>query len=181
MGLLDKIGRALVEEIPTTKEVQLEEFNTDIYTEDVDANIEGVGLESLVDDVYANNNLFDTTHSIFKVEELIKSLPKEMVTETKRDSVLAILSSFGLTSMEVIEDGDKRIGILQGALEKITAECTQTIDKDKEHIEELKKQIATLEGEISDNLEQIKTAREFITKETERVKSLIGFIEGGSN
>lgn len=180
MGLLDKIGRALVEEVPTTKDIQIEELDTDLYVEDVDANVSEVNLDSLVDDIYANNNLFDMTRSIFKVEELIESLPKEMVTETKRASVLSILSSFGLTSMEVIEDGGKRIGTLQSALEKMVDERTQSIDEELDQIEELKKQIATLEGEISDNQNQIKISKEVITREIERIKYLVEFI-GGEN
>ena len=109
MGLLTKLG--LVEEVPTNNyDEAVEEYS---YEEEiVEAELESVNTETLIDDIYAQNNLADKSRSIFKVEELISSLPKEMVTETKRNSVLAILGSFNLTAIDVVTDGEERVKIL---------------------------------------------------------------------
>ena len=101
MGLLKSIGKAFVEEVPNEK--ILEENFTDYKEETVEVELDNVNTNTLIDDIYAQNNLYDKSQSIFKVEELINSLPKEMVTETKRASVLSILGSFGLAETEVIE------------------------------------------------------------------------------
>ena len=85
MGLLTKLG--LVEEVPANNyDEAVEEYSYEEET--VEAELESVNTETLIDDIYAQNNLADKSRSIFKVEELISSLPKEMATETKRNSVL---------------------------------------------------------------------------------------------
>lgn len=179
MGFLKSIGKALVEEVPT------ENNGTEIGTysfeeESVEVELESVNTDTLIDDIYAQNNLYDKSQSIFKVEELINSLPKEMVTETKRSSVLSILGSFGLTATEVTEDGDKRIEMLSGVKEKINSESENEI-KDKEtKIEELKKTIANLEIEIASKQNETKVSNETISTEISRIKELVKFV-GGAN
>ena len=104
MGLLKKL---FVEEIPNETESYDVEATT--YEEpEVEVELDDVNTDTLIEDIYVQNELYDKTKSIFKVEELINSLPKEMVTETKKTSVLAILGSFGLTVTDVIIDGDNR-------------------------------------------------------------------------
>ena len=97
MGFLQKFK--LIEEIPNEQDYpSTYEGNTLVEDKsiDVEYNSES-GANAVVEDTYAQNNLHDTTRSIFKVEELMNSLPKEMVTETKKLSVLSILNSFNLT------------------------------------------------------------------------------------
>lgn len=117
MGLLKSIGKAFVEEV--TIELNDEERDDDLLIESVDAELDNVNINTLIDDIYTQNDLYDKSQSIFKVEELINSLPKEMVTDTKRSSVLSILGSFSVTAMEVITDGERRLEILNSVKEKI--------------------------------------------------------------
>jgi hypothetical protein len=179
MGLFKTIGRAFVEEVPTdTYEVSVD---MDALVEDtVEAELESVNTNTLIDDIYAQNDLLDKSCSIFKVEELITSLPKEMATSTKRSSVLAILGSFNLTVTEVSEDGENRIKVLNSIKEKIDADCKNAIINKEEKIEELKKSIETLTVEIANEQEKMKTSDETILSEMEKVDSLMKFI-GGEN
>ena len=113
MGFLKSIGKAFVEEVPTENSEVEENFRS-YEEENVEVELDSVNTDTLIDDIYTQNDLYDKSQSIFKVEELINSLPKEMVTETKRASVLSILGSFGLTATEVVNDGEKRIEVLGG-------------------------------------------------------------------
>ena len=117
MGLLKKLG--LVEEV--VDEVEYVEEST--YEEPME-NVEVPDdiTDELIEDIYAKSSLTDKSASIFKVEELINSLPKEMPTTTKKSSVLAILGSFGLTVTGVSLDAEKRIEVLRGVLKKIIVE-----------------------------------------------------------
>lgn len=176
MGFLKKLG--LVEDNPD----YYAEYDSDLsdvnYDTDVDANVDGVTNENLVSDIYNVNSLSDLSKSIFKVEELIDSLPKEMATDTKRTSVLAILSSFGLTTDEVITDANTRISLLNSAMTEIVNKNTAQIDESNTTIEDFKKQIEDLQKVISDLLAENKTCKDKVEQEVSRIENLIKFVEG---
>lgn len=179
MGLFQKLG--LIEEVD--KPVN-DGFTSDESVEtdsgDVEVALDEVKPDTLVSDVYTQNDLYDQSKSIFKVEELMNSLPKEMVTETKRISVLSALGVFGLTSEEVVNDGNKRVEILNAALDKITFEKSATIGTYKDSIESYKQEIANLEKNIAKEQEELKSSTESIVAETTRINKLISFV-GGEN
>lgn len=143
-----------------------------------EAVIESVNTDTLIDDIYAQNDMLDKTKSIFKVEELINSLPKEMVTTTKKASVIAILGSFGLTTVSVIEDGTKRINTLLTIGQSIANTCAETVTAKENEIEELKKKIASLQADIAREEEVLKASTEAINKEAKRIDELIEFVGG---
>ena len=174
MGFLKKL---LVEEIPNATN-----YDTEVtaYPEaSVDVELDDVNTDTLIEDIYVQNELYDKTKSIFKVEELINSLPKEMVTETKKASVLAILGSFGLTVTDVTIDGDDRIKVLSGVLSKIITEGKETVTQKEIEIEEHKKEIARLEKEISEQQTEMKVSDDSINTEIARITDLVKFIGGG--
>lgn len=140
--------------------------------------IESVNTDTLIDDIYAQNDLLDKTKSIFKVEELIDSLPKEMVTATKKASVIAILGSFGLTTVSVVDDGTKRINTLLTVGQSIANTCAETVASKENEIEELKKKIASLQADIAMEEEVAKKSTEAINKEAKRIDELIEFVGG---
>lgn len=179
MGFLKSIGKAFVEEVPTENNEVEENFQS-YEEENVEVELDSVNTDTLIDDIYTQNDLYDKSQSIFKVEELINSLPKEMVTETKRASVLSILGSFGLTATEVTNDGEKRIEVLGGVKEKINIESSDSISKKEEKIEEFKKAIANLESEIASEQNEVKISNESISAEIGRIKELVKFV-GGAN
>lgn len=72
-----------VERVPDEREYETE-TSYDVE-EAVPVELDEVRTDTLIDDIYTQNELFDKSKSIFKIEELINSLPKEMVTETKED------------------------------------------------------------------------------------------------
>ena len=91
MGLRD----FFVERVPS--EVDVNDYE-EAYTEETEnVSVEGVSQESLIRDIYDQNELSDQSQSIFKIEEVINTLPKEMPTGTKRNAVAGMLSVFGLS------------------------------------------------------------------------------------
>lgn len=176
MGFLKGL---FVEEIPNEEEMYEVESNY-VEEENVEVELDSVNTDTLITDIYAQNELFDKTKSIFKVEELINSLPKEMVTETKKASVLATLGVFGLTVTDVTLDGENRIDVLSGVLTKILGEGNDTVTSKEVEIEEHKKEIARLEKEISDQKTEMKVSEDTINAEISRITGLVKFIEGGN-
>lgn len=178
MNFFEKMG--LVREVePEYDEADYTE-SLSIDEDNVDANVTGVTNENLVSDIYTSNSLDNMDQSIFKVEQLINSLPKEMATETKRNTVLTILSSFGLTTDMVVEDGNTRTNILHSSLNKIVDGNTETINNNINIVEEHKKQIELLEKSIADLENENKVCNEKISEEINRINKLIDFVTGGN-
>ena len=175
MSLFQKLG--LVEEVPSDNRfVAATEYDT--VADVVEAELESVNVSTLIDDIYAQNDMADKSSSIFKVEELIASLPKEMATDTNRNSVLAILGSFNLTATDVSTDGEDRIKILSAIKEQVTEATKLSVTEKEQQIEELKKQIEMLTVEISEEGEQTRLSNEKIDSEVSKIKCLIEFVGG---
>ena len=179
MGLLSKLG--IIEENPNYDKV--DEVYTPVEEENamdvVDVEVENVCLDTLVNDIYQQNNLYEKSKSIFKAEEVINSLPKEMVTETKRNTVISILASFGLTATDIVEDGEQRLAVLVSASEKIEKEAREVITDNQNKIEAFKRQIADLEKVISSKNEEIDQSKDAINMEVKRLSGLIRFMDRG--
>lgn len=150
----------------------------DYEYDEVDVNVEEVSQESLIEDIYTSNNLSDLSRSIFKVEELINSLPKEMPNETKKATVLSILSSFNLTAEEVAQDGYSRETIIRSALDEIVKDNETVISDNNIAIEQKKKEIQELEKDNANRETVIKDTEDKIELETKRIEDLINFIGG---
>lgn len=182
MGILQSIKGALIEEIPDENEEMGTFSHEPIATQEEEpaivVELDTVKTDTLISDIYEQNDLQDLSSSIFKVEALINSLPKEMVTETKRASVLQILGNFNLTESEVSDDGAKRLAVLDGVKRKITQDCNESVSSRQQEIEEAKKLIATLESQIAAEQEESRSANEIIAAESDRILSLINFIGG---
>ena len=165
MGFLEKIGlvEAIEPEVSTYDTVDLTTDNEEETPLPVE--LECVWCDTLLDDIYAESGLSDTSRSIFKVEELIESLPKEMTTEVKRNSVLAILGSFNLTATDVMADGEKRVGVLSATKDKIIADSNNVVAE-------------ILSSEIFSEQQNSKLCCEAVSTEITRVSSLIKFAGG---
>lgn len=174
MGFLQKLG--LVEENP---DYSMDATLTTSYAEpNVDVNVENVSNDNLVNDIYSANNLGDLSKSIFKVDELINNLPKEMPTETKKATVLGILTSFGLTVEEVVNDGLSRINYLSASMNEIINKNTSEIDSSNSLIEDHKKEIEELSKYIADLTVANKNCENTIESEVDKISNLIKFVGG---
>lgn len=173
MGFLKKF---LVEEIEPEELVYEEQLDT--YVDIVDVNTNNVTQENLITDIYNQNELSDLSKSIFKIEELINSLPKEMPNETKKTTVLSMLSIFGLTLEEVISDGNERCLVIESALSVITDENNDVINSNNASIEQKKLEIQELEKDNSTRTLVIKNTEDKIESEVKRIKDLVKFIGG---
>ena len=175
MGFLKKF---LVEEIPEEPmycEDDTYETETDITA---DVNTENVSQENMINDIYNQNELSNSSKSIFKVEELINSLPKEMPNETKKTTVLSMLSIFGLTVKEVSDDGKNRVAVIDLAREEILNENHDAIVNNNAVIEKKKLEIQELEKDNVIRETVIKNTDDTIETEIKRISKLINFIGG---
>lgn len=175
-SLFEKLG--LVETIQDEDldlvDLELEEENIT----DITVSAENVSQDNLIEDIYKSNNLSDMTRSIFKVEQLINSLPKEMPNDTKKATVLTILSSFNLTVDEILRDGKDREDVIKGVFHEIAGANTRAIEDNNFAIEEKKKEIQELEKDNANRKNVIQNTEDKIEVELKRIADLMKFIGG---
>ena len=112
------------------------------------------------------------------MEQTINSLPKEMPNDTKKATVLTILSNFGLTVDEVVEDGYSRQTIIRSALNTIVEENESAILTNKTIIEQKKMEIQELEKDNANRETIIKNTEDKVELELKRISDLVTFIGG---
>ena len=179
MGLRD----LFIEEVPdeggaSINSASIDDILNDVTSYAADAVVPGAETQDVVADTYAANGLTDISKSIFKVEELMETLPAEMQTTVKRTTVASILSSFQLTVDEVVADGNNRIATLDSVKSTIVNDAEADIASTRDYIEDLKRQIAEKEQEIAQTQELIKSTDLAISTEVGRINGLLNFIQG---
>lgn len=174
MSVFSKVGAILVESVPQ------EPYEDDTFQEEDPPSVDMESVESntLVSDIYEKNDMCNFSHSIFKAEELIGSLPNTMATDVKRKSVLSILNSFDITADEIIDDGVRRLSLLVAANGTIDKEGADFISRTESQIEACKVQITEMEKRIAEKKAAMKTSEETIQTEASRIDSLVKFIGG---
>lgn len=184
MSFGKKILGAFVQEVPQndydiSTSSEISDYTESEYLLNA-VNTDEVREDHLLEDLYQANGKDDLSKSIFKVEELMKTLPKEMPSSTKRTTVLAIMGSFRLDRETAISDGNERLQILTSAKSQIIAERSTAIDENQSVIEQKKREIEELEIENARHTETINTSSSVIDSEIGMIKQLITFI-GGEN
>lgn len=142
------------------------------------AEVDTSDSENVIAEIYTANNLENLNRSIFKVEDLMKTLPAEMPTAAKRTTVESIMATVGLDVAYTIEDGEMRMKILAASLDKTNSAVNKDITEAENKIEELKQEIANGEKLIADSKATLKSFTEDVNAETERIEGLIKFIKG---
>lgn len=170
MGLRD----FFVERVPS--EVDVNDYE-EAYTEETEnVSVEGVSQESLIRDIYVQNELSDQSQSIFKIEEVINTLPKEMPTGTKRNAVAGMLSVFGLTIEQVVADGEHRKAVVSSAVDAIKKQNEEVISDNDAAIENRKLEIQGFEEDTASRKEVISNSEAVAKAEIDRIDGLIKFI-----
>lgn len=176
MGKLRNFLFESVDNSYDTDSVEGTNFTEDVEVSPEEVNTEGIKNESFIKDIYDKNDLSDFSRSVFKVEELLASLPKEMPTETKKKTIGSILSSFGLTPEEIVSDAEKRTETIKAALSSVSDENEKVISDNEIMIEQKKNEIAALEMDNAERKEFISDAEEKAKEETERIQALKEFV-----
>lgn len=150
-------------------------------SEDICAQVPDDQTTDFIGDVYAQNNLDDYSKSIFKVEKLAETLPAEMPKDTKRQTVLSIMSTMELSVDEVLNDGITRAKTIESAQNNVIFSLENDIQNNENTIESLKVQIEELQKDISAKKAQETSIKEACTKEIDRITNLVNFLGEENN
>lgn len=150
---------------------------TTMPVEEVYAQVPDDSTTDFIGDCYEQNNLADFSKSIFKVEELAGTLPAEMPETTKKQTVLSIMTTVGLSVEDVLNDGLLRIQTLEAAKNGIVDSLLNDIQESEDTIESLKLKIEELQKDISMKKAQENSIKEVEQNERNRINSLINFLQ----
>lgn len=175
MNLFEKIG--LVErEAPVLDSTYQAPVNVDSDLPDVDAEVSSP--ESVVSDIYAQNDLSDKSNSIFTVQALIATLPSEITTAKKQATVSGILQVSGKSVQDLLDDAAKRIETLTAARDKIVGERNAEISEANADIESLKQAIEAANIKIREAEEIINATKQSVSDEVSVIDGLVEFCNG---
>ena len=172
MSFLKRLG--LVEEKEPIVAVPAEPVNESAVEVDAEIN----SSTNVVDEIYAQNDLSDKSNSIYTVQALIDTLPDEMTTAKKQNTVYGILMVSGKSVADLLNDAQNRIDILCAARDKIVDERTCEIAVASSDIEELKKAIEVATIKIKEAEEIIAATKNSVGDEIVVIDNLVKFCEG---
>lgn len=138
-------------------------------------------VDSVVASIYEQNNLSDTSDSIYAIGKLIGTLPKEMTTQKMQETVAGILAVTEKSIPALLCDAHKRIDVLNAAKDSIVAERTAEIERANADIECLKQAIESAQKLIKNAETVIDAVQKQISDEVEGIMKLVQFSEGMVN
>lgn len=112
MNFFEKIG--LVESVPTQPE---EEPNLNCAF-DVAPSVEPAAVSpdaaanDIIPQIYAANDLTDASTSVYKVNELLATIPPETPEKTSKTIIVNLLGTLGISIQSIQDDSDRRKALL---------------------------------------------------------------------
>lgn len=182
-SLLEKIG--LVEKVQpknnSVKEVSSEKKETDSKKViNIQKKEDQFNTDSLlkVDEIYTKYNLpGDGTNTVFIIDNFLKALPDYLPEEVKKQSVLSIISSSGMSVDNLLKDGNHRLKLLKSFLEDFSNHTNNAISQNEMEIRKLTEKIQKCKRDIENKRKLIDGQKATIEYETQKIVKIIDFID----
>lgn len=128
-----------------------------------------------IDDIYAENELSNKDKSIYKVNEIKTALP-DMPTDSKKASVIGMLTVSKIGISEIEDDAKERTDVIIAALNNFTSETQRIVDAAEEQINEKLKEIEDLKNRISNRKQLQEMQSKLCENELDLIASTVKFI-----
>lgn len=129
-----------------------------------------------IDEIYSAYDLGNSNIStIFMLGNFINALPENLPYAVKKSSVMSIINASNTNLNVLINDGEKRLKILEQFANDYSVAVSNIIGKNKEEIKKLKQMIEYYESEIQIKETMLEEQNNIIKYETQRINNIIGF------
>lgn len=129
-----------------------------------------------IDEIYASYDLDNSNiNTVFMLGNFINALPENLPYVVKRSSVASIINASDANLNALLNDGERRLKILEQFSNDYTAAVNNIIMKNKEEIKKLKNMIEYYEAEISIKETMLEEQTNIIKYENQKIKSIINF------
>lgn len=129
-----------------------------------------------IDEIYSAYDLGNSNmNTIFMLGNFINALPENLPYAVKKSSVMSILNASNTNLNVLINDGEKRLKVLEQFANDYSTAVSNIIGKNKEEIKKLKQMIEYYESEIEIKETMLEEQNNIIKYETQRINNIIGF------
>lgn len=169
----------LFERVDTVEEeIRYHDIPVEPDIPEVEVEVSDEARKADIDALYAELGIADKERSVYVIGNIMAGLPSEMLEDTLRKTVCAMLATFKLPVEEAVADGQNRISLLNGAKSSVIGNCDEKISAANAEIEKRKREIEELNGTVAD-LNREKTAfTNMVDTEISSIDKLITFIGG---
>lgn len=130
-------------------------------------------------DIYIKaGQLSDGINTIFIIENFSKALPDNLPSEVKKQSILNLISASGLNMQNILRDGRDKLKLLNVFLHNFNSKTSEIISKNEAEINRLTEKINQLKKSNADTGKLMQEQKSIIEFESERIQSLIDFVDG---
>lgn len=180
-GFLERIG--LVEVATDVNDVEPVDDTPEDSMEISSVELVDVPNEDIlsVDSIYAENGMEDCTGTVYKVDEMIQTMPQEMPTATKKVTILGMMNVVGITADEVKADAANRTALLNTVVPEKIRQLNDELSGNNSQIEALKQDIENLQKRNKEILAAMDANQELLQKETDKISGIVNFIGGGDD
>ena len=149
------------------------------------ASVESVDVPNedilTVDGIYEENGMEDFAGTVYKVDEMIQTMPQEMPTATKKVTILGMMNVVGITADEVKADAANRTALLNTVVPEKIRQLNDELSGNNSQIEALKQDIENLQKRNTEILAAMDANQELMQKETDKISGIVNFIGGGDD
>ena len=176
--------KSIFEKLGFIENVESIESNIDIPLKNYDDKNENLELEKVIDfggdlilpeEIYNESN-YHNDNNIFKIQQYKDAFPNSMSNEMKKQSILGALNVNNLNVEDLIEDGNKRIAIIEQNIQSLKNETDEYINILNNEIEELLKQVDNNKNDIDNKKVYMSKQYEILENEINTIKEIIKFI-----
>lgn len=167
-----------------------EPMDTPIESGDID--LSGLGIETTepvqaevpegdefnVNEVYAANQLEpNESITIYKIQDMLNSLPAEMPSKTKKTTIKSLMATLGYDAAAIQDDAAKRIELLKAAgNEKMNALFGEMKDNDRQ-IESMKEEIERLTNRNTEASAAVEKMSDTVQNEIKEINAVLEYVK----
>lgn len=142
------------------------------------SSLESLKMDEIlsVDSIYNKCGLADKSKSIFKVDEFKNALPDDIPNESKRKSVVGVITVSGLSLDLLLSDSETRVSALKMTLDSFSTETINMVSKNDTEITELESRINDLKQKNNDRKKAQEVQEMIITEEVKKIEDIVRFI-----
>ena len=168
------------------------ETEMEITTGDVNLNLADLGIESQpqvqaevpagdvldVSVVYNANNLNpDDRITVYKIQDMLASLPAEMPSKTKKTTIKSLMATLGYNVAEIEDDAARRIEILKSVGNDKKDALFAEINNNDRQIESMKEEIERLTNRNGEATAAIEKMADVVQNEIKIIETTLEYVK----
>ena len=159
------------------READYEKPADEITLDSLDEHLE---LDKLlkIDQIYKKFDLADELkNNVHIVDRFLKALPENLPTDVKRHSVHNIIMASGMNLNTLMEDGNRRLNLLDAILDHYTRHTVSIIEENEASVARLQEQIRHHQAMIDRRKKLQEEQKQILQYEIQKIEAIIEFVK----